>query len=80
MLAFDEVYRQLNLMIDARKMQELYQPSPSDNTLTSSNIQLGGAMMENVNHLPYFDSHLLPAANIDMEINYRVRSTAAAFS
>ena len=78
-VAFDVAYRRLGLTINARKTQILYQPKPGDDTPVPPSIQLGGVSLENVNHFPYLGSHLSSAANIDVEINHRVKSAAAAF-
>ena len=54
-------------------------PSPSFNrSMLKSNIDIEGATLENVDHFAYLGSYLSKSANIDVEIQHRIR--CACFS
>ena len=79
MNAFANAYSRLGLSINVRKTQILYQPPPHEVIRVAPVIQIDGENLENVERFAYLGSHLSSNANIDDEIQYRLRCANSAF-
>ena len=77
--AFNLAYKKLDLTINAKKTQVMYQPSPLDTGRREPAIKLEGETLQNVDHFPYLGSHLLSTADITKEVQHRLQCTGAAF-
>ena len=75
--AFSEAYKLLGLTVNVTKTKVLFQPA-HPLTATAPNIDIEGATLENVDHFAYLGSYLSKSANIDVEIQHRIR--CACFS
>ncbi|XP_022809753.1 uncharacterized protein LOC111346749 [Stylophora pistillata] len=79
--AFDTVPRELlwDVLINAKKTQVLFQPSPKDTVKTPPSTKIGETVLENVDKFTYLGSTLSPHANVYAEVNPRLQQAAAAF-
>lgn len=75
--AFFHAYARLGLAVNERKTQILYQPAPNSHE-APPNIQISGKNLETVEHFSYLGSHLSASANIDEEIQYRMRCASSS--
>ena len=75
--AFSEAYKLLGLTVNVKKTKVLFQPAQLL-TATAPNIDIEGTTLENVDHFAYLGSYLSKSANIDVEIQHRIR--CACFS
>ena len=78
--ACNSAYIHLGLSINPRKTQILYQPKPGDSAAAAvPSLTIGNKALENVDHFPYFGSHLSSKADIQDEIQYRLNCAGAAY-
>ncbi|XP_076034554.1 uncharacterized protein LOC143021149 [Oratosquilla oratoria] len=77
--AFNKAYISLGLIINSKKTQILYQPSPNDPTRRELSIKLGGTTLENVDHFPYLGSHLSSNLDLSAESQHRLKCAGTAF-
>ena len=75
--AFSEAYTLLSLTVNVTKTKVIFQPA-QPLTATAPNIEIEGTTLENVDHFAYLGSYLSKSANIDVEIQHRIR--CACFS
>ena len=75
--AFSEAYQLLSLTVNVTKTTVIIQPA-QPLTATAPNIDIEGTILENVDHFAYLCSYLSTSANIDVEIQHRIR--CACFS
>ena len=75
--AFSQAYNLLGLTVNVTKTKVIFQPAPPL-TATAPNIDIEGTTLENVDRFPYLGSNLSNSANIDVEIQHRIR--CACFS
>ena len=75
--AFSEAYKLLGLTVNATKTTVIFQPA-QPLTATAPTIDIEGTTLENVEHFAYLGSYLSKSANIDVEIQHRIR--CACFS
>lgn len=75
---FNEAYKSIGLEININKTQILFQPAPNSNN-EAPTIKINGHILESTKHFPYLGSHLSSCANIDAEIQHRLRCASAAF-
>ena len=75
--AFSEAYKRLGLTVNVTKTKVIFQPA-QPLTATAPTIDSEGTTLENVDHFAYRGSYLSKSANIDVEIQHRIR--CACFS
>ena len=61
------------------KTKVLFQPA-QPLTATAPNIEIEGTTLENVDRFPYLGSYLSKSANIDVEIQHRIRCACFSYS
>ena len=77
--AFNSAYIRLGLSINQQKTQILYQPKPGDSAAAAvPSLTIGNKAPENVDCFPYHESHLLSKADIQDEVQYRLKCAGAA--
>ena len=77
--AFADAYSRLGLSINVGKTQVLYQPPPNEAIRVAPTIEINGENLETVDRFSYLGSHLSSNANIDDEVQYRLRCANSAF-
>ncbi|XP_064091612.1 uncharacterized protein LOC135205178 [Macrobrachium nipponense] len=77
--AFANAYSRLGLPINIRNPQVLYKPPQTEAIRVAPTIRINGVALETVDHFPYLGSHLSLNANIDDEVQYRLRCANSAF-
>nr|XP_014353800.1 PREDICTED: uncharacterized protein LOC106706837 [Latimeria chalumnae] len=75
---FAEAYRKMGLSLNIQKTKVLHQQAPNEQS-PAPVIQIHGETLENVEHFPYLGSHLSQTADIDEEIQHRLKCASAAF-
>ncbi|KAF7646107.1 hypothetical protein LDENG_00193520 [Lucifuga dentata] len=70
--AFAKAYLALGLSLNIKKTQVLHQPPPNQLSIQPT-IKVNNITLQNVDHFPYLGSLLFTAANINSEINHRLR-------
>ena len=73
----DSWIRALGLTVNVTKTKVIFQPA-QPLTATAPTIDIEGTTLENVDHFAYLGSYLSKSANIDVEIQHRIR--CACFS
>ena len=74
--AFSQAYKLLGLTVNVTKTKVIFQPL----TATAPNIDIEGTTLENVDRSPYLGSYLSRSANIDVEIQRRIRCACFSYS
>ena len=77
--AFSQAYKLLGLTVNVTKTKVLFQPA-QPLTATAPNIDIEGTTLENVDRFPYLGSYLSKSANIDVEIQHRIRCACFSYS
>ena len=77
--AFSQAYKLLGLTVNVTKTKVIFQPA-QPLTATSPNIDIEGTTLENVDRSPYLGSYLSKSANIDVEIQHRIRCACFSYS
>ncbi len=77
--AFNHAYLKLGLTVNTKKTQVIYQPPPDKAHRTQPTVELGETVLENVDHFPYLGSHLSSRADLDDEIQHRLKCAGTAF-
>lgn len=76
--SFTNAYQKLGLKLNIQKTKILYQPVPGT-PAQAPNVTINSQPLENVECFAYLGSHLSEKANVDAEINYRVKCAGTAF-
>ena len=77
--AFSQAYKLLGLTVNMTKTKVIFhQAQPL--TATAPNIYIECTMLENVDRFPYLGSYLSKSANIDVEIQHRIRCACFSYS
>jgi exonuclease III len=76
--AFRLAYESIGLELNTDKTKIIYQPAPNTN-VPGPAITINEAPLENVKYFPYLGSYLSTDANIDAEIQHRLKCASAAF-
>ncbi len=71
-------YRQLGLILNAKKTEVLYQPPPTG-PYEPPRITVNHKAVVNVEEFPHFGSTVSTKANIDAEVRHRIICASAAF-
>ena len=77
--AFADAYSRLGLSINIRKTQILYQLPQTEAIRVAPTIEVNGENLETVERFSYLGSHLSSNANIEDEVQYRLRCASSAF-
>ena len=77
--AFSQAYKLLGLTVNVTKTKVLFQPA-QPLTATAPNIGIEGTTLENVDRFQYLGSYLSNSANIDVEIQHRIRCACFSYS
>lgn len=76
--AFDEAYTSIGLSLNTQKTQILHQPKPNSIS-TRPIITVQGKALQSIEHFPYLGSHLSSNANVDAEIQHRLKCASMTF-
>ena len=77
--AFSQAYKLLGITVNVTKTKVLFQPAQPLKT-TAPNIDSKGTTLENVDRFPYLGSYLSKSANIDVEIQHKIRCACFSYS
>ena len=77
--AFSQAYKLLGLTVNVTKTKVIFQPA-QPLTATAPNIDIEGTTLENVDRFPYLGSYISKSANIDVDIQHRIRCACFSYS